>query len=131
MSDTVLSADNLGIELGFKNSAGAYLPINAEFYVANETLYVRNISVDNLGKGGMYYLEARAFDRNGFEEVMVYKYVVTFASTDDGGYDVTSAIKASSSEISSSVKLDKTSIKSGNINSETYFESLSTPATIL
>lgn len=117
------SADNLGIELGFKNSAGAYLPINAEFYVANETLYVRNISVDNLGKGGMYYLEARAFDRNGFEEVMVYKYDVTFASTDDGGYDVTSAIKASSSEISSSVKLDKTSIKSGNINSETYFES--------
>lgn len=117
------SADDLGIELGFKNSAGAYLPINAEFYVANETLYVRNISVDNLGKGGMYYLEARAFDRNGFEEVMVYKYDVTFASTDDGGYDVTSAIKASSSEISSSVKLDKTSIKSGNINSETYFES--------
>lgn len=117
------SADNLGIELGFKNSAGAYLPINAEFYVANETLYVRNISVDNLGKGGTYYLEARAFDRNGFEEVMVYKYDVTFASTDDGGYDVTSAIKASSSEISSSVKLDKTSIKSGNINSETYFES--------
>lgn len=54
---------------------------------------------------------------------MVYKYDVTFASTDDGGYDVTSAIKASSSEISSSVKLDKTSIKSGNINSETYFES--------
>lgn len=117
------SADDLGIELGFKNSAGAYLPINAEFYVANETLYVRNISVDNLGKGGTYYLEARAFDRNGFEEVMVYKYDVTFASTDDGGYDVTSAIKASSSEISSSVKLDKTSIKSGNINSETYFES--------
>lgn len=117
------SADDLGIELGFKNSAGAYLPINAEFYVANETLYVRNISVDNLGKGGTYYLEARAFDRNGFEEVMVYEYVVTFASTDDGGYDVTSAIKASSSEISSSVKLDKTSIKSGNINSETYFES--------
>ena len=123
VSDTVLSADDLGIELGFKNSAGAYLPINAEFYVANETLYVRNISVDNLGKGGTYYLEARAFDRNGFEEVMVYEYVVTFASTDDGGYDVTSAIKASSSEISSSVKLDKTSIKSGNINSETYFES--------
>lgn len=117
------SADDLGIELGFKNSDGAYLPINAEFYVANETLYVRNISVDNLGKGGTYYLEARAFDRNGFEEVMVYKYDVTFASTDDGGYDVTSAIKASSSEISSSVKLDKTSIKSGNINSETYFES--------
>ena len=117
------SADDLGIELGFKNSAGAYLPINAEFYVANETLYVRNISVDNLGKGGTYYLEARAFDRNGFEEVMVYEYDVTFASTDDGGYDVTSAIKASSSEISSSVKLDKTSIKSGNINSETYFES--------
>ena len=117
------SADNLGIELGFKNSAGAYLPINAEFYVANNALYVRNISVDNLGKGGTYYLEARAFDRNGFEEVMVYEYVVTFASTDDGGYDVTSAIKASSSEISSSVKLDKTSIKSGNINSETYFES--------
>lgn len=117
------SADDLGIELGFKNLAGAYLPINAEFYVANETLYVRNISVDNLGKGGTYYLEARAFDRNGFEEVMVYKYDVTFASTDDGGYDVTSAIKASSSEISSSVKLDKTSIKSGNINSETYFES--------
>lgn len=123
VSDTVLSADDLGIELGFKNSAGAYLPINAEFYVANETLYVRNISVDNLGKGGTYYLEARAFDRNGFEEVMVYKYDVTFASTDDGGYDVTSAIKASSSEISSSVKLDKTSIKSGNINSKTYFES--------
>lgn len=117
------SADDLGIELGFKNSAGAYLPINAEFYVANNALYVRNISVDNLGKGGTYYLEARAFDRNGFEEVMVYKYDVTFASTDDGGYDVTSAIKASSSEISSSVKLDKTSIKSGNINSETYFES--------
>lgn len=117
------SADDLGIELGFKNSAGAYLPINAEFYVANNALYVRNISVDNLGKGGTYYLEARAFDRNGFEEVMVYEYVVTFASTDDGGYDVTSAIKASSSEISSSVKLDKTSIKSGNINSETYFES--------
>lgn len=117
------SADDLGIELGFKNLAGAYLPINAEFYVANETLYVRNISVDNLGKGGTYYLEARAFDRNGFEEVMVYKYDVTFASTDDGGYDVTSAIKASSSDISSSVKLDKTSIKSGNINSETYFES--------
>lgn len=117
------SADDLGIELGFKNSDGAYLPINAEFYVANETLYVRNISVDNLGKDGMYYLEAKAFDRNGFEEVNIRRYDVTFASTDDGGYDVTSAIKASSSEISSSVKLDKTSIKSGNINSETYFES--------
>ncbi len=117
------SADDLGIELGFKNSAGAYLPINAEFYVANETLYVRNISVDNLGKNGTYYLEAKAFDRNGFEEVNIRRYNVTFASTDDGGYDVTSAIKASSSEISSSVKLDKTSIKSGNINSETYFES--------
>ncbi len=117
------SADDLGIELGFKNSDGAYLPINAEFYVANGALYVRNVSVDNLSKDGLYYLEAKAFDRNGFEEVNIRRYNVTFASTDDGGYDVTSAIKASSSEISSSVKLDKTSIKSGNINSETYFES--------
>ena len=106
VSDTVLSADDLGIELGFKNSAGAYLPINAEFYVANETLYVRNVSVDNLGKDDTYYLEARAFDRNGFEEVMVYEYVVTFATEDEDGEDSASAIKASSSEVNSSVKLD-------------------------
>lgn len=100
------SADNLGIELGFKNSDGAYLPINAEFYVANETLYVRNISVDNLGKNGMYYLEAKAFDRNGFEEVNIRRYNVTFASEDEDGEDSASAIKASSSEVNSSVKLD-------------------------
>ena len=124
VSDTVLSADDLGIELGFKNSDGANLKFEAEFYVANNALYVRNISVDNLGKNGLYYLEVKAFDRNGFEEVMVYEYDVKFATSGGGGYPANSAsaIKASSSEISSSVKLDKTSIDSGDINNSTYFE---------
>lgn len=118
------SADDLGIELGFKNSDGANLKFEAEFYVANNALYVRNISVDNLGKNGLYYLEVKAFDRNGFEEVMVYEYDVKFATSGGGGYPANSAsaIKASSSEISSSVKLDKTSIDSGDINNSTYFE---------
>lgn len=99
--------ENLGVEIGFRNEEGTYFPVTAEFYIVNNNLVVRNIAIDNLGKDGAYFLEVKAFDRNGFEAVNITKYNVTFATAEDGGEDFTSAVKATSSEVNASVKLNK------------------------
>lgn len=111
-NDSVDSCDNVGIELGFRNADGKYLPgVSAEVYTVANKLYVRNIKAEGIAKSGKYYLEAKAFDCHGFSEVCLTEIDVVLPG-ETGGEDFgAAALKATSAEVNASVKLNKEGMK--------------------
>ena len=111
-NNSVDSCDNVGIELGVRNADGKYLSgVSAEVYTVANKLYVRNIKVEGIAKGGQYYLEAKAFDCHGFSEVCLTEIEVVLPG-ETGGEDFgAAALKATSAEVNASVKLNKEGMK--------------------
>ena len=111
-NNSVDSCDNVGIELGFRNADGKYLPgVSAEVYTVANKLYVRNIKAEGIAKSGKYYLEAKAFDCHGFSEVCLTEINVVLPG-ETGGEDFgAAALKATSAEVNASVKLNKEGMK--------------------
>lgn len=111
-NNSVDSCDNVGIELGFRNADGKYLPgVSAEVYTVANKLYVRNIKAEGIAKSGKYYLEAKAFDCHGFSEVCLTEIDVVLPG-ETGGEDFgAAALKATSAEVNASVKLNKEGMK--------------------
>ena len=120
-NNSVDSCDNVGIELGVRNADGKYLSgVSAEVYTVANKLYVRNIKVEGIAKGGQYYLEAKAFDCHGFSEVCLTEINVVLPG-ETGGEDFgAAALKATSAEVNASVKLNKEGMK---VNIKKYLTS--------
>ncbi len=112
---------NVGVELGVKDSEGAYLSeFGAEIYWADNTKIVRNITFTPSSEG-TYYLEVRVFDIYGNNSVRMYPIEIG-KKEDTGVWDsgASAGTLPTSADIYTTVELANSSFTLNNVG--TYLD---------